>query len=217
MSNGKTLTNQQEAFAQGLFRGLDLVTAYREAYPNQANNKLTTLKPNACKMAANPKVVARLAELRAPAIEKLQLDDTRMMLEYRTIMESDARDYLQWDDNGVHVKPSSELTDAQAKAVAGVSERVNAQGIRTIEVKLYDRTKAIDALAERLWPVPKPSQQQPGGNTYNDNRSITFGADLQRFVGLLRRLSLTTEQLETLRAMIVEERLALPEGEVNEE
>jgi len=205
----RPLTASQERFAQLLFQGKEQTEAKLEAYPNSHLTGLS-LRVDASKLAANPKIQARLAELRAPTIKRLQLDDLRVMAEYKAIMESDARDYLEWDENGVHVKPSSELTDAQAKAVAGVTERVNAQGVRTIEVKLYPRTAAIDAIAERVWPVPKVDPIVAPGNTLN----VTINAMPTELLTLIHQMYVSGALQAFLETR--PEYKALVEGKVHE-
>lgn len=57
------LTPKQEAFVQNIIQGMSQADAYRSAYPN---NKMTdkTVWESASKLMANPKVTARLSELR---------------------------------------------------------------------------------------------------------------------------------------------------------
>ena len=57
------LTAKQEAFVQNIIQGMNQADAYRSAYPN---NKMTdkTIWESASKLMSNPKVTARLTELR---------------------------------------------------------------------------------------------------------------------------------------------------------
>lgn len=57
------LTAKQEKFVQGIIEGLSQADAYRAAYPNQRNADKTTHE-NASRLMSNPKVLARLNELR---------------------------------------------------------------------------------------------------------------------------------------------------------
>lgn len=60
------LTAKQEKFALNIFNGMNQAEAYRDAYPN---NKMTdkTVWESASKLVKNPKVTARIDELRAEA------------------------------------------------------------------------------------------------------------------------------------------------------
>lgn len=57
------LTQKQEAFVQGILEGMSQADAYRSAYPNQRMTD-KTLWESASKLMKNPKVTARLKELR---------------------------------------------------------------------------------------------------------------------------------------------------------
>jgi hypothetical protein len=65
VSRNHKLTAKMEHFAQLLFQGYSQSTSYKLAYPAQARQRLGTLYPNASRLAADSKVKARLAELRA--------------------------------------------------------------------------------------------------------------------------------------------------------
>jgi len=70
MKKDKALTVQQEAFAQGLASGLSQSAAYRQAYPKSQKWKDSTVWEQASKLAANNKVIARVAELTAELAAK---------------------------------------------------------------------------------------------------------------------------------------------------
>lgn len=58
----KPLTIKQEKYAQGLFAGLSQREAYKEAF-DCSKMKDKTVDENACRLANNSKLVARIAEL----------------------------------------------------------------------------------------------------------------------------------------------------------
>jgi phage terminase small subunit len=57
------LTAKQEAFVHNIIQGMSQADAYRSAYPNQRMSD-KTIWESASKLMANPKVSARLKELR---------------------------------------------------------------------------------------------------------------------------------------------------------
>ena len=57
------LTANQEKFVQNILQGMSQADAYRSAYPNQKMSD-KTIWESASKLMANPKVSARLKELR---------------------------------------------------------------------------------------------------------------------------------------------------------
>ena len=63
------LTAKQEKFAQGILSGMTGADAYRSAYPVEKWLP-NSIHNHASKLLANAKVIARIEELRAPAIQK---------------------------------------------------------------------------------------------------------------------------------------------------
>jgi hypothetical protein len=66
------LSFQQEKFAQGVVKGMTQADAYRVAYKT-ANMKQDTIHQAASRLMADSKVAARLAELRAPVAERVDM------------------------------------------------------------------------------------------------------------------------------------------------
>jgi phage terminase small subunit len=68
-----TLTAKQEAFALAYVETGNASESYRRAYDVRPGTKESTINRTAKEIVDNPKVAARIAELRAPAAEKAQL------------------------------------------------------------------------------------------------------------------------------------------------
>jgi phage terminase, small subunit len=70
----------------------------------------------------------------------------RVLVELSAIAFAKATDYVEVDENGaVKIKPTANLSDEQKKAIAGIKEGANG-----IEVKLVDKTKALEMLSRHL-------------------------------------------------------------------
>lgn len=67
------LTQKQEAFALAYIQTGNASEAYRTAYNVKPGTKEATINRTAKELVDNPKIAARIAELRAPAVEKAQL------------------------------------------------------------------------------------------------------------------------------------------------
>ncbi|MGN7611592.1 terminase small subunit [Magnetococcales bacterium HHB-1] len=63
---------------------------------------------------------------------------------------ADIRHYLNWSDAGVQIKPSTEISEAQAKAISEISETINKDGSRSVKLKLYDKQTALTQLGKHL-------------------------------------------------------------------
>lgn len=71
----------------------------------------------------------------------------------KTLMEmafGDIEDFVEWKGNKVTVKDSKKLTYNQRTMIQSVKENVNNAGISTVEIKFYDRQKALDQLGKYL-------------------------------------------------------------------
>lgn len=83
-----------------------------------------------------------------------QVTQDRVIEELARIAFADMRDYFVWGpgkdgESRVIVRPSTELTDDQAAAVAEVSQTVTAAG-GTLRVKLHDKMAALNLLAKHV-------------------------------------------------------------------
>lgn len=78
------MTPQQEAFAVALAQGQNQADAYRTAYPKSKKWAETSLWPEASRLAADPKVRARVDELKRQAAKANELTVTEHL---RTLTE----------------------------------------------------------------------------------------------------------------------------------
>lgn len=69
----KKLTARQEKFCLNIVSGMTQADAYRNSYKVQPDTKNETIQANASRLMADSMVKARVAELRQPIIEKVQL------------------------------------------------------------------------------------------------------------------------------------------------
>ena len=89
-------------------------------------------------------VQQRISELIAELTKESHITARRVLLEYARIAFADILNVISIEGNVVAVKNSSEWTPEDASAVAEVSQTTS--GIR---VKLHDKMKALEVLAEK--------------------------------------------------------------------
>jgi len=78
------LTAKQEKFCQNIVSGMNQLQAYENAYPID-NSLEKTKTENASRLAAQPKIAARIQQLNAPAIEKAQINAEEIILDLKEI------------------------------------------------------------------------------------------------------------------------------------
>lgn len=148
MSKGDSVSPKQEAFCLSYIETANASEAYRRSY-NAAKMKSSTINEKASRLLADDKIRARLDELRAGHRKRHEVTVDRIVAELAKIAFANAHDYFTWSSEGVHVKPSDELTDDQRSVVSEVSQTVTAEG-GTIRVKLSDKQSALEKLGKHL-------------------------------------------------------------------
>lgn len=123
------LTAKQEQFVQNVLQGMSQADAYRLAYPKQKMSDKTVWE-SASKLMANPKVSARLAELRmelaTPAIMSAQ-----KRLEWLTELVRN-----QDESTGDKLKAIDIMNKMQGEYVQKIAAEVQAE--TTINIELVD-------------------------------------------------------------------------------
>ena len=71
----------------------------------------------------------------------------------RAIAFSDFTDYIRVEDGEVRVKDTSQLTDAQRSAIAGIKDTG-----KGVEIKLHDKQKALELLVKYLDLFDRPEE-----------------------------------------------------------
>lgn len=111
------LTQKQEAFVQRILEGMSQADAYRSAYPNQRMTD-KTLWESASKLMKNPKVTARLKELRDELAKP-------------TIMSAQER--LEWLTKLIQSK--EETTSDKLKA-ADIMNKMQGEYVQKVEAEV---------------------------------------------------------------------------------
>ena len=114
-----------------------------------------------------------------PAVEdvearaaRLGITADRVLREYRRIAFANLRHILEWNGEGMEVKPSKDLTDDDVAAIAEIVEAA-ATG-KPYRVKLFDKKPALDAIARYLGMLPKPgaTEDEPTHDEGEDPREF---------------------------------------------
>ncbi len=149
-----TLTSKQEAFAQAIVSGNTQADAYRKAF-SAGKMKDETIQQAASRLMADSKVTARVEELRAPVIAKLQYGLEEAMLEaadsFRVAKAKEnggamvAAVQLRAKLNGLLVEKREDVTDPFKKAIAGMSAEKAQAMLDVLEQMQVIQAKAKNA------------------------------------------------------------------------
>ena len=92
------------------------------------------------------KVQTEIAKAMEDREKRTGITQDRVLAELSAIAFAKATDYVEVDEDGfVKIKPTAGLTDEQKSAIAGIKKGANG-----IEIKLVDKTKALEMLSRHL-------------------------------------------------------------------
>lgn len=129
------LTAKQEAFCIAYIETGNATEAYRRVY-NPTTTKEATLNRSAKALVDNPKIAARVADLRAPVIEAAQMTLESHLDELKRLRDA----ALSAEKYG----PAINAEVARGRASGFYVEKVSLQGGLTVVVKDYTGRKKTD-------------------------------------------------------------------------
>jgi len=109
----------------------------------------------------------------------------------RTLLQQalgDIRDIVDWGNDRVTLKDSSELTREQANMIEEIEEKVNNGGVSSVKVKFASRQKALELLGKYLSFFTEKHEHT--GTVEHDHKHSLSVKDL------------TDEELETMRNIL---------------
>jgi phage terminase small subunit len=164
------LTIKQEKYVQGLFAGLSQREAYKQAF-NCKNMSDKTIDENACRLANDSKVIARIDELTNELKERNMVTVEKVIAEIAHIAFDDIKNYLRfYPDAEGNIK--MEIKDSDKIDTRSVSE-VSIGKDGQFKFKLYCKDNALVKLGQTLG-IFKDNINISGGT----NNTITDISDL---------------------------------------
>lgn len=137
------MTEKQKIFADEYLIDLNATRAYKVAYPKVKNDEVA--RAAASRMLTNVKVAAYISERMQERQKRTEITQDRVIEELAAIAFAKATDFVQIVRGNVILTDTSELSEKQIKAIAGIKEGKNG-----IELKLNDKEKALELLGRHL-------------------------------------------------------------------
>ena len=141
------MTEKQKIFADEYLIDLNATRAYRVAYPSVKKDE--TAAAAAARMLRNVKVQEYISERMQERQQRTEVTQDMVVKELAAIAFARATDYVEIRSNGVCstvvIKSTTDLSDRQIRAIAGIKEGANG-----IEIKLNDKEKALELLGRHL-------------------------------------------------------------------
>lgn len=162
------LTAPREKFAAGLAEGLTQAEAYRRAYPAALRWKDASVWDTASKLAANPEVRQRVADMAAQVAQASEVKLQHIAAELARLGFVDVRKLVRNDGTplGLH-----ELDEDTARAIVGIDvvSVGNADvGVgQVLKFKLADKGANLERLAKLLGYFERDNKQKASQVTLN--------------------------------------------------
>lgn len=157
------LSAMQKLFIQEYLIDLSPLGAYQRAgYKGEG----VAAKVNASKLVRNPKVMAGIQQAMSARLERLHIDQDRVLQEYAKIAFLDPRRF--YDENGqllpVHLMPQDVAAALTSVDIVSLASGDGPAAISTAKVKFADKKGALDSIARHLGMfVEKVEHTGPGG------------------------------------------------------
>lgn len=141
------MTEKQKIFADEYLIDLNATRAYRAAYPSVKKDE--TARANGSRMLTNANVAGYISDRMNERQKRTEITQDMVLQELASIAFARVTDYVEIKVDGtnsvVMVKPTTELSEEQIGAIAGIKEGANG-----IEIKLNDKEKALEMLGRHL-------------------------------------------------------------------
>lgn len=137
------MTEKQKIFADEYLLDLNATRAYLVAYPSV--KKEQTAAAAGARMLRNVKVAAYIAERMEERQKRTEVTQDMVVQELAYSAFARATDYVEIVNGAVRIKNTSDMSEDQVRAIAGIKEGANG-----IEIKLNDKEKALELLGRHL-------------------------------------------------------------------
>ena len=102
-----------------------------------------------CKLLHRPRVAAFIEAERAASVERTRIDVDRVKREFARIAFMDIADIIEWDEAGIALKPSADISPDDRAAIAQLKVKADEHGVKA-SVKLHSKQHALDSLARLM-------------------------------------------------------------------
>ncbi len=103
-----------------------------------------------CYLMKQPPVARAIREAMAARAERTRIDADRIVLELARVAFSDLGHIADWGPDGVTLKPSNALAEADRAAIAEVSAQKGKAGVGRVHIRLQNKQRALDSLARHF-------------------------------------------------------------------
>jgi len=141
---GRELTGKRARFAEEYSVDLNATqAAIRAGYSERTANE------QGARLLANVSIAAAIGEAQQARSDRTEITQDMVVRELARIAFADQRAVMTWGPDGVRLRDSSELTDAEAALVAEVAETRTKDG-GSLRLKTNSKVSALELLGKHL-------------------------------------------------------------------
>jgi phage terminase small subunit len=133
-----------------------LLTGNAAEAARRAGLKVARANIGGCKMLQRPHVAAFIEAERAASIARTRIDVDRVKREFARIAFMDIADVIEWDEEGIALKPSAQISPDDRAAIAQLKVKTGEHGVKA-SIKLHSKQAALDSLAKLMGLYGKKS------------------------------------------------------------
>ncbi len=103
-----------------------------------------------CQLMKQPHIARAIREAMEARSQRTRIDADRIVLELARVAFSDLGHIADWGPDGVTLKPSNAIAEADRAAIAEVSARTGKEGAGRVHIRLQNKQRALDSLARHF-------------------------------------------------------------------
>ena len=139
------LTRKQQVFVDEYLVALNATEAAARA--GYSRNSAPVM---GCYLMKKPDIARAIREAMEARAQRTRVDADRIVLELARVAFSDLGRIADWGPEGVTVKPSNALAEADRAAISEVTATTGKTGAARIRVRLQSKQRALDGLARHF-------------------------------------------------------------------
>ncbi|MDR4485425.1 MAG: terminase small subunit [Nitrospirales bacterium] len=141
----------------------------------------------------NPRIQEMIAQRRQELAQIVHMTQEKWIRRIEWLSRANISRIMEWDETGVKVKPSQEMSEQETWLISEIDERKGKYG-NSIRIKLTDKLAALAELGKALGYYPDKKKE---GDTYNQ-----YNLNLQQSTDPIDLSALTADEKAQFRALL---------------
>lgn len=182
-----------EAFCQEYVKDFNITAAMFRVRKYKSENVAAVM---GCKLLRNVHVARRIKELLTERRKEIQIEADNIIMELAILAFSDVRNVCSWNDGGLNLIPSDNLSPAVSKSIKEVTYHFS-DGAGRVSLKMHDKFPALEKLGKHLGIF---SDRKFAGDTITEDTTALASQLLSNLKTVLKDTSCQTSPSQSSQA-----------------